>query len=128
MLHINDHLYSKSCVFLWITNFRGLTASFTSLPTLSRASTVGHICITKANRAFIRRGVYPYLIIPNTFSFFISILTLRPCWTLSHHTKPTQSNTKHSVDYNHALKPISCDVAMHMQCDVPFHAYTMSHI
>ena len=42
MLHLNDHLYSKPCVFLWVENFRGLTAGFTRLPTLSLAFTFGH--------------------------------------------------------------------------------------
>ena len=129
MLHLNDHLYSKSCVFLWVANFRGLIAGFASLPTFSRAFTVGHICITKTNGAFTRGGCLSLL--ANTrhiFSFFVSILIVRPCWTLSHHIEPTQSNTKHIVDYNHALTPISCNVLVYMQCDVPFLAYTMSHI
>ena len=77
MLHLNDHLYSKSCVFLWVENFRGLTAGFTSLPTLSRAFTVGHICITKTNGVFTRGGIYPYLLLPDTISFSVSILTVR---------------------------------------------------
>ena len=25
MLHLNDNLYSKHCVFLWVANFRALT-------------------------------------------------------------------------------------------------------
>ena len=50
MLHLNDHLNSKSCVFLWVANFWDLTAGFTSLLTLSRAFIVGYICITKNNR------------------------------------------------------------------------------
>ena len=70
MLHLNDHLYSKSCVFLWIANFQGLTAGYANLPTLSRAFTVGHICITKTNGAFTRGGVYPYLLIPDTYFHF----------------------------------------------------------
>ena len=70
MLHLNDHLYSKSCVFLWVANFRGLTTGFASLPTLSRAFTVGCICITKTNRAFTRGGVYSYLLIPGTYFHF----------------------------------------------------------
>ena len=69
-LHLNDHLYSKSCVFLWVANFWGLTAGFASLPTLSRAFTVEHICITKTNGAFTRGGVYPYLLIPDTYFHF----------------------------------------------------------
>ena len=52
MIHHNDHLYSTSCVFLWVANFRGLIAIFASLPTLSWAFSVGHICITKTNGVF----------------------------------------------------------------------------
>ena len=79
MLHLNDHLYSKSCVFLWVANFKGFTAGFASLPTLSWTFTVGHICITKTNGAFTRGGVYPYLLIPDTcfhFSFHFDRATL----------------------------------------------------
>ena len=70
MLHLNDNLYSKSCVFLWLANFRGLTTGFASLPILSRAFTVGRICITKNNRAFTRGGIYPYLLLPDTYFHF----------------------------------------------------------
>ena len=52
MLHLNDHLYSKSCVFLWVENFRGLIPGIVTLSTLSQAFTVGHICITKTNADF----------------------------------------------------------------------------
>ena len=70
MLPLNDHLYSKSYVFLWVVNFRGLTAGFASLPTLSRVFTVRHICITKNNGAFTRGGIYPYLLLPDTYFHF----------------------------------------------------------
>ena len=70
MLHLNDHLYSKPCVFLWVANFWVFTADFASLPTLSRDFTIGHICKTKNNRAFTRGGVYPYLLIPDTYFHF----------------------------------------------------------
>ena len=67
MLHLNDHLYSKPCVFLWVANFQGLAAGFISLPAFSQAFTVGHICITKNNEAFTQGGVYPYLLISDTY-------------------------------------------------------------
>ena len=70
MLHLNDHLYSKPCVFLWVENFQGLTIGFIRLPTLSRAFTVGHISITKNNKAFTRRGIYPYFLLPDTYFHF----------------------------------------------------------
>ena len=70
MLHLNGHLYSKPCVFLWVANFQGLIIGFVSLTALSRAFTVGHICITKNNEAFTRGGVYPYFLIPNIYFHF----------------------------------------------------------
>ena len=70
MLYPNDHLYSKPCVFLWVANFRGLTAGFRSLPTLSQPFTVCHICIIKNNGAFTQGGIYPYLLLPNTYFHF----------------------------------------------------------
>ena len=70
MLHLNDHLYSKPCVFLWVANFRGLNVGFTSIPTLSRTLTVVHICITKNNGAFTQGGIYPYLLLPDIYFHF----------------------------------------------------------
>ena len=48
--------FTKSCL-LWVANFQGLTAGFARLPTLSRAFTVRHICITKNTEAFTRGGI-----------------------------------------------------------------------
>ena len=70
MLHLNDHLYSKSCVFMWVANFWGLTTGFARVLTVSRAFIVGHICITKTNEVFTRWGIYPYLLLPNTYFQF----------------------------------------------------------
>ena len=91
MLHLNDNLYSKPCVFLWVANFRGLTTSFASLPTLSRVFTVGHICITIHNGAFTRGGIYPCLLLPNTYFHFhlsnratlLDVVPLYRCDTLN---------------------------------------------
>ena len=119
MLHLSGHLYSKPCVFLWVANFRGLTASFTCLPTLSRAFTVRHICITK-NTGLSPKGVSISACYYPTHIFIFMHTTMQPCSTLSHRTEPTQSKTKCSVDYNHALTPMSCDVPMH-KCNVMRH-------
>ena len=70
MLHLNDYLYSKLCVFLWVANFRGLTAGFARLSKLSWAFTVRHICITKNTGAFTRGGIYPCLLLPYTYFHF----------------------------------------------------------
>ena len=54
--------------------------------------------------------------------------TVRLCWTLSHLTEPTQSNTKCSVDsstmHSHpfnAMSPCICNAPVHMQCNMPLH-------
>ena len=51
-------------------SFCGLTTSFASIPTLSRAFTVGHICITKTNGVFTQGGIYPYLQLPDIYFHF----------------------------------------------------------
>ena len=68
--------------------FGGLTASFASLPILSQAFTVGHICITKNIRAFIEGVSIPACYYPTHIFIFI-YTTVQPCWTLSYRTKPT---------------------------------------
>ena len=91
MLHLNDHLYSKPCVFLWVTDFRGLTAGFASLPTLSQAFIVGHICIIKNNGVFTQGGIYPYLLLPDTYFHFrvynrATLLDVVPPYRVHHQT------------------------------------------
>ena len=79
------------------------------------------LCLTTTNGYFTRKGVYPYFLLPDTSFLLPFHLTVRLCWTLSNGTEPTQSNTKRSVDYNHVLTPIQCDVLVHMQCNAPLH-------
>ena len=77
------------------------------------------LCLTTTNGSFTRGGVYPCLLLPDT-SFLLSFhLTVCLCWMLSNGTEPTQSNTKRSVNYNHALTPIQCHVPVHIQCNAP---------
>ena len=130
MLHLNDHFYSKSCVFLWVVNFRGFTVGFTSLPTLSQAFTVGHICITKINRAFTRSSVYPYLLIPDTyfhllFPFCLCTLldVVPPC--RAHHQTPNAV----LIITMHSHTPMSCDVLVH-KCNAMSHCmlYHVTHM
>ena len=49
-------------MFLWVENFRGLTAFFALLPTLSRTFIAGYICLTKNTGFFTRGGIYHYLL------------------------------------------------------------------
>ena len=79
------------------------------------------LCLTTNTESFTRGGIYPYLLLPNT-SFFLPLYsTVQLCWTSSNGTEPTQSITKRSVDYNHALTPIQCNVLVHIKCNAPLH-------
>ena len=126
MLHLNDHLYSKSCVFLWIANFWGLTKGFASLHTLSRAFTFGHICITKNNGAFTREGIYPYLLLLDThFHFHVyNRVTLLDVVVSS---PPNQTPiamliiTMHSHPF-HVMSPCICNAMCYFML-IPCHIY-----
>ena len=69
-------VFTKSRVFLWVANFRGLTAGFARFLTISRNLISGYICLTKNTRFFTRRGIYPYIypyLLYPTHVFFISL-------------------------------------------------------
>ena len=71
-------VFTKSRVFLWVANFRGLTIGFARLPTLSRTFIAGYICLTKNTGFFTRWGIYPYLLYPThiffiTFFFYVTV-------------------------------------------------------
>ena len=94
-------VFIKSRVFLWVANFRGLTAGVARLPTLSQTFIAGYTCPTKNTGFFTRGGIYPFLLYP-THVFFISFFfyaTVRLILYVVPFTEPTQSNTKHSVDF-----------------------------
>ena len=120
-------IFTKSRVFLWVKNFRGLIAGFALLLTLSRTFIARCICLTKNTEIFTRRGVYPFFLYP-THVFFISFflcdrethfgccaILLSPPLNTKHSvdlpcTHDIPINTEHSVDLYHALTPMSCDV------------------
>ena len=92
-------VFTKFRVFLWVANFRGLTAGFARLPTLSQTFIVGYICLTKNIGFFTRGGIYPFLLYP-THTFFISfffyaivrlILDVVPFYRAHHRTPSTVS-------------------------------------
>ena len=92
-------VFTKFRVFLWVTNFRGLTAGFACLPTLSRTFIAGSICLTKNIGFFTRGGIYPFFLYP-THVFFISfffyatvrlILDVVPFYRAHHRTPNTVS-------------------------------------
>ena len=64
-------VFTKSRVFLSVANFRGLTAGFARLLTLSRTFIARYIYLTKNTEFFTRGGIYPFLLYP-THVFFIS--------------------------------------------------------
>ena len=64
-------IFTKSRLFLWVSNFRSLNVGFARLPTLLRTFIAGYIYLTKNTGFFIQWGIYPYLLYP-THVFFIS--------------------------------------------------------
>ena len=116
MLHLNDHLYTKLMCLLYATNFWCHTVGFSRLNTFI----VGIMSNHKYRIFYPRWYLSLFAITRHIFSLpFYSIVQL--CWTLSNGTEPIQSITKRSVDYNHALTHIQCDVHVHMQCNAPLH-------
>ena len=130
-------VFIKSRVFLWVANFRGFTAGFACLPTLSRNFIAGYICLTKNTRYFTRGDIYPSLLYP-THVFFISFFfyaTIRLIWDVvpfyrAYHRTPNivsiykvltiPLNTKHNVDlptmHSHpfnAMSPCICNARCH---------------
>ena len=116
MSYSNDHFFYKTTCLLWATNFRDLTTSFARLPTLSRAFTVGNVSTTY-NGSFTRGGIYPCLLLTNTYLHFY-VCNCATLLDVIQRYRVYQSITKHSVDSYHALTPMSCDVPMHnaMRC------------
>ena len=64
-------VFTKSHVFLWVANFRGLTSGFACLPILLRTFIAGYICLTKNTGFFTQGSIYPFFLYP-THVFFIS--------------------------------------------------------
>ena len=113
MLHLNNHLYTKTMSFVgskFLVSHRRLHTPkhFHELSPLE-------LCLTANIESFTRGGIYPCLLLSDTYFLYNFI---QPCDFV---TEPTQSITKHSVDYNHELTPIQCNIAMHMQCNAPLH-------
>ena len=121
--------FTKSCVFLWVTNLWGLTVGFTCLPTLSGTFITGYICLTKNTEFFTQWGIYPYLLYP-THVFFISfyfyatvrlILDVVPFYR-AHHRTPNTMSIYHVLTTYHRTENTMSISTMHSH---PFHA--MSH-
>ena len=77
----------NSCVFYGAVNFRGPTAGFARLSTLLRPFIAG--IMSTITKSFTQGGVYPYLLIPNTYFSLPFYSTVRLFWTSSNSTEPT---------------------------------------
>ena len=113
-------VFTKFCVFLWVANFRGLTAGFACLPTLSRTFIARYICLTKNTWFFTRGGIYPYLLY-QTHVFFISfffyatvrlILNVVPFYR-AHHRTPNTMSIYHVLTTYHQTPNIVSISTMH---------------
>ena len=69
MSYSNDNFFYKTMCFLWAVNFWCLTLGFALLPTLSRAFIDGNVSTTYTG-SFTRGGIYPYLLLPDTYFHF----------------------------------------------------------
>ena len=104
-------VFTKSRVFLWVENFRGLIVGFIRLSTLSRTFIAGYICPTKNTMFFTRGGIYPSLLYI-THVFFISffsyatmrlILDVVPFYR-AHHRTPNIVSIYHPCTYTHLMR------------------------
>ena len=105
-------VFTKSRMFLCEANFRGLTAGFARLLTLSRTLIAGYICLTKN------------IAIPNTFIFHFSFLF---CDRETHFRRcpillSPPSNNKHSVDL-----PCTEDIPLNAKHSVDLYHVLMTY-
>ena len=124
MLHLNNHLYIQNHVSFCGHRISGIPSQashaflhFHELPPLE-------ICITTCIGSFTRRGVYPFLLLPDTyFHFYVSNRATLLGFVQRYQVH--QLITKHSVDSYHALTPMSCDVPVH-KCKAMHHCMSIS--
>ena len=89
-------LFIKSCVFLWVENFLGLSVGFARLPTLLRTYITGCICLTE-NKIWVfhpRGGICPILLHLNTLD--LVLLLFYTTVSLSFGRCPISKLTTHS--------------------------------
>ena len=107
-----------------VANFRGLTASFACLPKLSRVFIAG-IMYNQYTRSFTQGGIYPFFLVPE------QVFMLREQWNFAE-----LCSTILSPLINHQgwclMAPCTYtheyDVSMRMQCIMPLHINSMSHM
>ena len=119
MLHLNNNLYIQNLV-----SFCGQRISKVPLQA-SHAFLYFHwlpsleICITTCTGSFTRGGVYPCLLLLDTY-FHFHVSNHATLLDFVQLYRVHQSITKHSVDSYHALTPMSCDVPVH-KCNAMCH-------
>ena len=126
MLHLNDHLYSKPCVFFLGSEVLGSHRKLRSLLILSRDFSIGYIYITKNNKAFTRGGIYPYLLLPDTYFHFhvynrVTLLNVVPLYRAHPIKHQMLIITMHSHPF-HAMSPCICNAMCHFM-PIPCHIY-----
>ena len=111
-------LYSKACAFLWVANFLCLTVGSANPDTFTAFHRWG-LCLTKICGFFTRRGIYHFLLIPDTY-FLYHLFNCATLLDVVLFTKPTKSNTKCSVDlptmHSHpfnTMSPCICNAVCH---------------
>ena len=122
-------VFIKFLVFLCVVNFRGLTAGFACLLTLSRTFIVGYICLTKNTGFFAQGGIYAFLLYPThvffiSFFFYVTVrlnLDVVPFYRAHHRTPNIVSIYQVLTTYHRTPNTVSIS-AMHSH---PCHA--MSH-
>ena len=121
-------------MFLWVSNFQGLTVGFVRLPTLWRTFISGYICLTKNTIFFTRGGIYPSLLYPTHvfFIFFFFYATVRlildivPFYRAHHRTTNIMSINHVLTTYHRTPNTVSiyqpCTDTHLIRCP---HAYAM---
>ena len=115
-------LYSKSIfyiqyhAFVWVADFWCHIAGSANLDTFTAYHRWG-LCLAIIRGSFTRGEIYPNLLGTRHIFYLSFQSTVQLCWTLSHLTEPTQSNTKRSVDLPtmnshpfNAMSPCICNV------------------
>ena len=104
------------CVYAFVSH--GISCSHRktqrAFSTLSQTFITGCICLTKNTGFFTREGIYPFLLCLTHVFFML-------CNHETHFghcsiTELTTHSPRMMNDHNHAHKPNTCGVPLHMQC------------
>ena len=103
---------------MWVANFWCFTAG-SSNPNTFTAFHHWELCLTIIGEFFTRWGIYPFLLIPDTYFFYHFN---QPCDSVGHcpFYRAHLINTKRNVDlltmHSHLTQ---CDAPIHIQCKIP---------